>query len=181
MAITRREKEALVEGYSEALTASRAVFLAKYTGLTVAEMERLRSALRQEETYLAVLRNTLFALASEKTGFEVLGQAVEGPTLAIFCRGDPTSPAKTLSDLSRELEELSVYGGWLGGSLLTAEEFSTLANLPGREELLAKLVGSLQSPVHGFVSVLSGVLRGLLYVLQARAGQLGGETSVEAA
>jgi len=180
VAITRAEKEALVEEYTQVLGASRAIFLANYTGLGVSEMERVRGALRQEETHLEVLRNTLFALAARKAGAKTLAAALQGPTLAVFCKGDPTSPAKTLSNLARELEELKVYGGVLGDMLISVVEFEALANLPGREELLASVIGFLQSPMRGFVNVLSELLRKLLYVLQARADQLEERISAEA-
>jgi large subunit ribosomal protein L10 len=103
---------------------------------------------------------------------EQLTRVLQGPTLAIFCKGDPTSPAKTLVALHRELEPLNVYGGLLGERVLSQADFELLASLPGRDVMLARVVGTLQAPIAGFVGVLSGVLRSLLYVLQARAQQL---------
>ncbi|NPV09140.1 MAG: 50S ribosomal protein L10 [Anaerolineae bacterium] len=177
MAISRQEKQALVKEYEENLDSSRAFFLAHYTGLTVGEMERVREAMAREETRVEVLRNRLFLIAAQRAGKEAVGQILDGPTLAVFCLGDPTSPAKTLSGFARDMEGLSVYGGLLGQAVLGAEEFQQLAGLPSREELLAKVVGGLQAPIYGLVSVLGGVLRSMLYVLQARIDQLEGQAS----
>ena len=181
MAITKEKKAVLLQEYGEALGVASAVFLATYTGLTVRQMGRVRVALRQEHTDLEVLRNALFAIAARQAGLEALAAAPQGPTLAIFCKGDPTSPAKSLTNLRREIEGLKVYGGALGTRLLKAEDVAALANLPGREVLLSQVLGGLQAPVSGFVGVLSGVLRTLLYVLQARTDQLQGSASAEAA
>lgn len=177
MAISRQEKQALVKEYEQNLDSSRALFLAHYTGLTVGQMERVREAMAREETRVEVLRNRLFLIAAQQAGKEAAGKVVDGPTLAVFCLGDPTSPAKTLSGFTREMEGLAVYGGLLGQSILGAEEFQQLANLPSREELLGQVVGGLQAPIYGLVSVLGGVLRSMLYVLQARIDQLEGQAS----
>ncbi len=181
MAITKDKKVSLVEEYTENLGESRALFLAHYSGLTVGQVERVRDAMYEEQTHLEVLRNRLFLLAANKTGQGAVSEVLDGPTLAVFCKGDPTSPAKTLATLNRELEALDVYGGLLGTAVLNADQFKELASLPSREELLAKLMGSLQSPVYGLVGVLGGVLRSLLYVLQARVEQLEGPASAEEA
>ena len=173
MAIKRQEKEALIQQYVSAFKQSKAVFLSSYSGLTVQQMERVRRALAQEETELEVVRNTLLRRAAREVGLEEqLTRVLQGPTLAIFCKGDPTSPAKTLVALHRELEPLNVYGGLLGERVLSQADFELLASLPGRDVMLARVVGTLQAPIAGFVGVLSGVLRSLLYVLQARAQQL---------
>ncbi|MGI6208797.1 MAG: 50S ribosomal protein L10 [Anaerolineae bacterium] len=181
MAISKEKKQDLVKEYGEALGGSRALFLAHYTGLTVAEMERVRDAMAREETEVAVLRNRLFEIAAKEAGKEAVVPLLDGPTLAVFCKGDPTSPAKTLSGFFREMEELQVYGGLLGTDVMGPAQFQMLATLPSREELLGKVVGGLQAPIYGLVGVLGGVLRSLLYVLQARVDQLEGQASGEAA
>lgn len=181
MAIGKEQKRSLVQEYSDDLSSSSAVFLAHYTGMTVVEMERVREAMAREETRMEVLRNRLLGIAAQGTGREGIEDLLEGPTLAVFCLGDPTSPAKTLAGFNREIAQLSVYCGMLGDSAMGAEQFQQLASLPGREELLGKVVYTLQAPISGFVGVLSGVLRSLLYVLQARVDQLEGSTSTEAA
>ena len=181
MAIKKEKKTALLQEYGAELAGAKAIFLANYTGLTVGQMEQVRKSLRQEHTDLEVLRNALFAIAAKQVGQEAVASALQGATLAIFCKGDPTSPAKSLANLSREMEGLKVYGGALGTRLLTAEDVAALANLPEREVLLAQVLGGLQAPISGFVGVLSGVLRSFLYVLKARTDQLQGLASTEAA
>lgn len=181
MAISRQKKAGLLEEYASALEGAQAVLLTSCTGLTVAQMEKVRRALRQEHSDAEVLRNALFAIAAKQAGRPNLADAPQGATLAVFCKGDPSSPAKTLMGLRRELEALKPYGGALGDRLLDAASIEMLSNLPSRDVMLAQLLGGLQAPVHGFVTVLGGVLRSLLYVLQARVDQLEGPASSEAA
>lgn len=181
MAISKDKKESLVQQYTDGFSASSAVFFAHYTGLSVGELERVRDAMAREETQVEVVRNRLFMLAAQTAGKAEAAASLDGPTMAIFCLGDPTSPAKTLAGFSKEIDRLAVYGGLLGETPLGSDQFQQLATLPGREELLGKVVYALQSPMSGFVGVLNGVLRSLLYVLQARVDQLEGSTSTEAA
>ncbi len=181
MAIRKDKKESLVQEYTDGLNSSSAVFFAHYSGMTVTEMERVRDAMAREGTRVEVVRNRLLSLAAAAAGKQAAADVLDGPTMAVFCLGDPTSPAKTLAGFNREIDRLVVYGGLLGTEGLGAEQFVQLATLPGREELLGKVVYTLQSPITGFVGVLSGVLRSLLYVLQARVDQLEGSTSSEAA
>jgi large subunit ribosomal protein L10 len=179
--ITRAEKEVLLKEYVEELNSSQAVFYATCAGLTVAQMRKVRTALRQDHADLEVLRNALFVLAGKQTGRETVAKAVQGPTLAIFCKGDPTSPAKTLAALGRDVEALKVYGGALGDRVLSAEDVSSLATLPGRDVLVAQVLAGLQAPISGLVGVLNGIISSLAYVLQARVDQLQGSASSEAA
>jgi len=181
VAISREKKAQLLEQYAGELEGAQAVLLTNCSGLTVAQMEKVRRVLRQEHSDAEVLRNALFAIAARQAGRPNLADAPQGATLAVFCKGDPSSPAKTLMGLGRELEALKPYGGALGDRLLDAASIEMLANLPSRDVMLGQLVGTLQAPVSGLVTVLGGVLRGLLYVLQARADQLQGPTSSEAA
>lgn len=181
MAISKDKKAELLQEYAGELEGSQAVLLTGCAGLTVAQMERVRRALRQEHSNAEVLRNALFAIAAERAGRPNLGSAMQGATLGVFCKGDPSSPAKTLMALSRELDKLRPYGGALGNRALTTADLETLSNLPSRDIVLGQVIGGLQAPVYGFVSVLSGVLRSLMYVLQARVDQLQGPASTEAA
>lgn len=181
MPISRQEKEDLVQVYVDDLANSSAMFFARFSGMTVAQSERVRSAMAQENTRVTVIRNRLMAIAAEQAGRANVADSLDQATLAIFCLGDPTSPAKTLVAMRRDIPTLDVYGGFLGDAPLTAEQFQALAMLPSREELVGKFVYTLQAPISGFVGVLSGVVRSLMYVLQARADQLEGSTSTEAA
>ena len=181
MAITKEKKGELLQEYAGELEQSQSVLLAGYLGLSVAQMERVRRALRQEHSDAEVLRNALFGIAARQAGREHLADAPQGATLAVFCKGDPSSPAKTLMALAREFEALKPYGAVLGERTIDRAGLETLATLPSRDVLLGQVVGGLQAPVYGFVSVLGGVLRALMYVLQARVDQLQGPASTEAA
>ena len=181
MAISREMKARLLEEYARYIEGAPCVLLANYSGMSVVQMERVRTVLLQDNTVLEVLRNALFGIAARQAGNKTLAEALQGGTLAIFCKGEPSSPAKSLGNLGREIDALKVYGGVVGSRLLSAQDVSTLANLPSRDVLIGQVLGGLQSPIYGFVGVLSGILRGLLYVLQARTDQLQPAAPAEAA
>jgi large subunit ribosomal protein L10 len=181
VAISRAQKEELLKEYTDELNTSQAIFFASCAGLKVAQMRKVRTSLRQDHADLEVLRNALFALVSKQVGREAVGQSLQGATLAVFCKGDPSSPAKTLTVLAREMDLLKVYGGGLGKRVLSAADVAALATLPSREVLLAQVLGGLQGPIAGFVGTLNGIISSLAYVLQARVDQLQGSASSEAA
>ena len=114
-----------------------------------------------------VLKNTMVRRAAADAGAEELGEILEGPTAVAFGYGDPVVPAKILTDYIKEVKKTEIKGGLLGNKRLSAAEVNALADMPSKEELLAKMLGSLNAPVTGFVMVLSGVLRSLLYALNA--------------
>ena len=163
----RPEKVAAVEEIRGHLQASKAVFVTEYRGLTVAEMTRLRRKLRESGTDYKVVKNTLARLAAAGTDAQALEPFLSGPTALAFAKQDPAAAAKALNEFARESRILQVRGGVLGGKPLTPDDVQALANLPPREVLLAKVVGGFQAPIAGFVFVLQGTLRKLVYALDA--------------
>ena len=143
-----------------------------YRGLTVAQIGELRKQLRPLDVEYEVSKNTLVAKAAQKVGIHVLEKPLEGPTAIAFCYGDIVAPAKALGDFARTSKIMTIKSGLLGAKLISSAEVATIATLPSKEVLVAKLLGSMQSPLVGIVSVLNGPIRGLAYVLQARAKQL---------
>ena len=123
-----------------------------------------------------VVKNTLARFAAERAGRDDLVSSFEGPVAIAFGYGDITEPAKALADYIRTSKiSLSIKGGFLSDRLVTSEDVNTLARLPAREELLAKILGGMQSPIAGLVSCLTAPIRGLTGVIQARIQQLEGE------
>lgn len=163
----RPEKVAAVEEIRGRLEESKAVFVTDYRGLTVAQITRLRRKLRELGTDYKVVKNTLTRLAAQDTDAQALDPYLSGPSALAFAKEDPVATAKALSDFARESRVLEVRGGVLGGKPLGPDDVKALADLPPREVLLAQVVGGIQAPIAGFVFVLQGTLRKLVYALDA--------------
>jgi large subunit ribosomal protein L10 len=172
LAITKERKRKLIDSYVEMLSQSQGVLLTNYRGLTVSQIETLRNRLREIDTPYHVVKNTLLERALKQAGLLVSEEMLTGPVAASFCYSDVPAVAKTLVDFSKEVEGFEIKGGLLGDSLVDLEGVKALASLPSREVLLAQVVGGFQAPISGLVSALSGILRSLMYVLQARKEQL---------
>ncbi|MCO5215152.1 MAG: 50S ribosomal protein L10 [Thermomicrobiales bacterium] len=154
--------------------ASQMVILADYRGLSVAQMQEFRGKLRSSEGEFRVSKNTLVRIAAERAGVEGLETFLEGPTAVVFAKGDIAGTAKAVSDFARTSRILQVKAGVMDGQALSAADVEAISNLPSREELLAKLVGMLASPMARTVGVLSGPSRSVAYLVNARMEQLGG-------
>ncbi|GFN23072.1 MAG: 50S ribosomal protein L10 [Thermoanaerobacteraceae bacterium] len=163
----RQAKVAAVEEIKGKISQSSALILADYRGLNVAEMTQLRRQLKEAGAELKVVKNTLTRIAARDAGLEGLDPYLEGPTAIVFSFQDPVAPAKVVSGLARTKEEFKLKAGVLQGKIISQAEIKALAELPPREQLLAKVVGGLQGPLYGLVSVLSGPLRSLVYALEA--------------
>lgn|SRR5690606_34417479 len=121
---------------------------------------------------MRVAKNTLTKIAADAQEINGLDSVLEGPTALVFAYDDPAQPAKILRDFARSSRILQIKAGVLEGNVLTADQVADIADLPSREELVAKVVGGISSPLYGLVGVLSGPVRSLAYVLQARREQL---------
>lgn len=150
----RAEKEQLVGAIAERFKASGAVFAMEYRGLTVQQMTNLRKELRQSEAELKVLKNRLTCLAVKDAVQAPFAEGLTGPTAIIFAGADPISVAKTLVKFGEELEALKIKKGFLNGQVLTVAQIGGLAALPSKEELYAKLLGSLMAPITNFTRAL---------------------------
>lgn len=169
------EKKQVVSELANRLERSTIVITTSYRGLSVAEMTELRRRLRQEEIEYRVIKNTLAQFAAEKVGKEGLTSIIEGPTAIAFGYGDIVAPAKALLDYIRATKsELRINGGLMEQRVLTAAEVTTLATLPPKEVLIAKLLSGMQGPISAVVQVLNANITGLLGLLVARTKQLEG-------
>ena len=138
-----------------------------YCGLTVSEDTELRKQMREAGVKYMVAKNTFTRIAAKEAGIEGLDGMLENNTALAFAAEDPVAPAKIAYEFSKKHEKLEIKGGLLNGAVIGTDEIKALADLPSREELLAKLVGSMQAPISGFVNVLHGTLRNFVYVLDA--------------
>lgn len=169
---TREEKAVLIDELRERLRGTDLVIVTDYRGLTVPQMQALRRELRAAGGQFRVAKNTLLRLAAEREGQPDLAPLLQGPTGIAFADGDMVTVAKAVTTFARSADALEVRGGLMNGQAIDAAGVAALASLPSREELLAKMLGSMQAPATQLVGVLSGVTRSLAYVLQARADQL---------
>lgn len=172
MSLTLEEKKAVVAEVSGKLTDAQAAMLAEYRGLSVAQMTVLRRKAHEGKVYLRVVKNTLARRAVEGTSFECLKDQMSGP-LAFAVSTDPVLVAKILSEFAKDHEALKIKAGAMGGKLMTLAQIQALAVLPGREQLLAMLLGTMQAPVRTFVQTLNEVpakfVRALAAVRDAKA------------
>jgi large subunit ribosomal protein L10 len=166
MSLNLEQKKTVVAEVSDAISGAQAAVLAEYRGLTVAQMTALRSKAREAGVFLRVVKNTLARRAVNGTDFECLDDQLVGP-LAFAASADPVAVAKLMSDFAKEFEKLNLKAGAMGGKLMSEAELQALAKLPGREELLAKLLGTMQAPVQKFVQTLNEVPGGFVRALAA--------------
>jgi len=175
MAVTvRQEKVKAVEGIKATFDASSVVLFADYRGLNVSSLTGLRKALKKDGGRLEVIKNTFAVRALQELGIEFDSKTFEGPSAIIYSNTDAVQLAKAVVKFASDNDKLKVKGGLFQRALLTESEVDALSKLPSREELLARLVGSIQAPLSNFVSVLNGPLRGLVYVVSAIKDQKSG-------
>uniref|UniRef100_A0A7C4GIA2 Large ribosomal subunit protein uL10 n=1 Tax=Fervidobacterium thailandense TaxID=1008305 RepID=A0A7C4GIA2_9BACT len=172
--LRRPEKEKLVQELTETFKSSSLVLFADFTGLTVAQMTKLRRALREKMgsgAKLQVVKNTLLKMALRNAEYDVAAaeKAFFGPTAVLYVtQGDPVEAIKILNNFIKENKGTPVCKGiYLEKRYFPGEQLEELSKLPSREQLLAMVVGGIQAPIRGFVNVLAGVMRSMLYVLNA--------------
>ena len=165
----RSKKQEVIEILKKDFTEYDAAVMVDYRGLNVAQISDLRNKLREQTCSLKVVKNTFSAIASEGTQFEALKDKFQGPTAFAFTKGNPVQMAKILTEYSKQNENLKLKLGFLRGKLLTSDELKEVAKLPPKEVLLARLIGAIQSPVSGLLSVIQGPARSLVCAINAVA------------
>lgn len=167
LSLNLEEKKAVVAEVSEKVAAAQSIILAEYRGMEVGEMTQLRAQARKSGVYLRVLKNTLVRRAVDGTPFSGLATQMVGP-LVFGISTDPVAAAKVLSDFAKTNDKFVIKGGAMPNHVMDAKGVQALASMPSREELLAKLLGTMQAPVAKFVRTLNEVptsfVRGLAAV-----------------
>ena len=163
----RSKKEQVIAELHNKLGRASAAILTDYKGLTVAEITSLRDSLATEKVDYRVVKNTLMRLACKQTGVSVLEPLLTGTCAVAIAYGDPAIPAKIIKKFSKGNEKLKLKAGALGNRLINADQVLALADLPPKEELLGKMLGTLNAVPTGLVTVLSGVPRAFVGVLAA--------------
>jgi large subunit ribosomal protein L10 len=169
MAISRAQKEQVVASLTEQFKGMKAAAFAQVSGLTMPQSDELRSKAQENGVEVVIAKKTLLAIAAKEAGIENIDpKTLEGSIITAIGLEDEVAAAKLLKEFGKANDDAVVLaGGVLEGNGISAEEVNQLAALPSKEELYAKLVGSLNSPVSGFVNVLAGNIRGLVTVLGA--------------
>ena len=150
-------KQPIVQEISGHVEGAQTVVVVDYRGLTVAQDTQLRKELREAGITDKVYKNTLMNLAFKGTEFESLAEVLEGPSAIAISKEDATAPARILSNFAKTAPALEIKAGVVEGDFYDAEGMKSIAAIPGRQELLSKLLGSLQSPIANFARVINQI------------------------
>ena len=177
----KREKERVVADLVERLRASDTLIVADYRGLTMPEIDGLRTEVLKHGARFTVVKNTLTKRAAEEAGVPELVELLDGPTAIAFVGdGDMVGVAKALNDTARQTKILSLRGGILQGKPMSAEEVRDLASLPPADVLRGQVLGAIVAPLSAIAALINAPLQDLVGLIDARIEQLGGEEAEEA-
>jgi large subunit ribosomal protein L10 len=180
--VKKEQKEKVVEELADRLKAADTLLVADYRGLTMPQIDTLRSRLLESGAKFTVVKNTLTRRAAEAAGADALLTLLEGPTAIAFLEadGDMLAAAKALADMARESRVLAIRGGVLEGRVLSAEEVESLATLPPVEILRGQVLGAIVAPLTSLLGLVTAPVQNLYGLIDARIEQLGGETAAPA-
>jgi large subunit ribosomal protein L10 len=172
--VKKEDKERVVADLTERLKNTETLLVADYRGLTMPQIDELRTKLIEHGARFAVVKNTLTRRAAEAAGSDVLLTLLEGPTAIAFLEsdGDPVAVAKALVDAARETRVLELRGGMLEGRPVEAEEIESLAKLPPADVLRSQVLGAITAPLTGIVGLFTAPLQDLYGLIDARIEQL---------
>ncbi|HVT43956.1 MAG TPA: 50S ribosomal protein L10 [Thermoanaerobaculia bacterium] len=175
--MNREEKNQAVSELAAQMEKASNAFLIDFKGITVPQVTELRRQIRETSSEYVVVKNTLALIALKDSPMIGLREHFSGPTAVAFNDGDPVALAKALTRFAKDVPALQFKGALLDGQVVSAAEIDTIASLPTREELVARLLFMLQAPVRNLVTVLSANMRNLAVVLDQIAGQKSGSTA----
>ena len=152
------QKQQIVADLAEQLKASTAGVLVNYQGITVDDDTKMRKALREAGVKYMVVKNSLTGRACEEAGFGEMKQYLSGMTAIAIGSDDPIAPAKVLKQYAEKVESFSILAGYLDGKVIDVQTVEALADIPSKEVLIAKFLGSIKSPLYGFAYALQAVI-----------------------
>ena len=155
MSVNFEAKKVVVQEITEKIKAAKSVVLVDYNKLSVAEVSALRNKCKQANCEYKVYKNTMMNFAFKGTDYEALTPYLEGPSAIAISDSDATAPARILCKFAKEASKLEVKGGMVEGVAYDAAGIMDIAKIPSREELISKLLGSLQSPITNFARVMN--------------------------
>jgi large subunit ribosomal protein L10 len=173
----RDQKEQVVEELTQRLKAAETLLVADYRGLTMPQIDELRTKLLESGARFTVVKNTLTRRAAEAAGADALLALLDGPSAIAFLEadGDMVAAAKALADSARETRVLEIRGGIMQGRAVTAAEVESLATLPPADVLRGQVLGAVVAPLTALAGLLNAPLQNLVGLIDARIEQLGGE------
>lgn len=163
---TKAYKNEKIQEIKKSIENAKVAIVTDYRGYTVSEITDLRRQLQKESADYTVVKNTLAKIAIKGTPFESLESYLQGPNAVAFGFGDQVAPAKVITQFIKKAKKGQIIGGVIDGKPLTPKEVQQLAELPSKEELIAKILGSLNSPASGLVMAMSGVARSLVIAME---------------
>lgn len=152
-----QEKQVIIDEIKDKLERAEAAVVIDYMGITVAEADAMRKQLREADVDYTVYKNTLAKRAIEGTKYEGLADALAGPSAIAISYDDATAPARVLNKVIEEYKKMEFKAGVIEGEMYDAEGLKALAKVPSRDELIAKFMGSIQSPISNFARVLNQI------------------------
>ena len=167
----RQKKEEKVANLSAKIKDAKSMAFADYRGLTAEQVRDLRSKIKEAGGELIVAKNSLLSIALHNSSFKLQPSDLTGPTAAVFSYTDEVAPIKELAASSKTFGLPQFKFGFLDKNMLTAGDLDSLAKIPSRDILYANVIGSLASPIHGIVGVLSANIRNLVSVLEQKSKQ----------
>jgi large subunit ribosomal protein L10 len=174
----KRDKERVVADLVERLRGSDTLFIADYRGLSMPEIDGVRTEILKHGARFTVVKNTLTKRAAEEAGVPELVELLDGPTAIAFVGdGDMVGVAKALQDTARQTRILSVRGGILEGKTMTADQVRELASLPPADVLRGQVLGAIVAPLNAIAGLINAPLQNLVGLIDARIEQLGGEAA----
>ncbi len=175
--MNRDEKAQAISEFSEGIGKATNAFLIEFKGITVPQVTELRKQVRETGSSYVVVKNTLAMIAVKDSPLVELRGQFTGPTAVAYNATDAVALAKALTKFAKDVPAVTFKGAMLNGQIVPAAEIQNIANLPSREELIAKLLYLMQSPIRGFVTVLSANIRNLAVVIDQIAKTKGGGES----
>ncbi len=166
MLLKRADKEQLVKEMTDGLESAKTVVLVNYQGLKVKEIQDLKKSLREQGIGFQITKNSLLKIALKNQNIQIDESLLDQPVAAVWGLTDEVVPAKKTVEFGKTAEKLEIIGGIVNGQFVDSNMIKQLAALPGRDELYAKLVGTLNAPMSRLVNALQGNLRNLVYILE---------------
>lgn len=162
---TREDKEKIVADLKTKFESSDSYVINDYHGLSVSQMQELKNTLKEIGADFLVTKNTLLKLSAQKAKKELDEQSLQGPTAILFSGPNPIESIKKLAEFIKKYSLPKIKSGSFEGKLLNKDEILDISRIPGRQELYAKIIGDLASPLYGIIGVLNANLQNLVYVL----------------
>ena len=170
MPLTKSQKKEILDALTSEMKSAKSIVFADFQGMPVKEVKQLRAGLREKGITYQVAKKTLIKLAAKEIGYnDIPNEVLEGPVAVACCMEDEVSGAKLIFEFSKKNKALKLRGALLDGKVLSVAETKQLATLPGKEELLSKLVYIFKSPIQGFHGVIHGTMAGFVRVLDSVA------------